>query len=88
MIENMDGANMIDESERKQADLLWALRTRVLTDAEMEEVRNHGWSLLLFNGMTYREHEVMAEFNQLLLNQFMMKVAEVTGKPMVPISPA
>jgi hypothetical protein len=68
------------EDQKRRDDLLWALKTRVLTDKEMEEVRQYGDTLLVHNGQPYREEEVSRELNDLLFQQFRLRTA--SGMPL------
>jgi hypothetical protein len=72
----IDEINKIVATQKHQEDLLWALKTRVLTDAELQEVRTIGTDLIIpiFTYTIYKDKE--AEFNKLLLNQFYMRLAK------------
>ncbi len=60
--------------EIRKADLIWALRTRVLSPEEMEEVRSHGPYLVVQRGETFRQAEIEQRFNDLMLLQFRMRL--------------
>lgn len=72
---------LLAEIYHHRAELIWAMRTRILTAAEMSEVQGYGSSLLTHEGQAYYQADVDREFNQLLLNQFQMRlVAEKVAK--------
>lgn len=58
---------------KKKSELYWALRTRVLTDAEMAEVEQYDYNLLTRTMEPYMPSEVKAEFNQALLIQYKIR---------------
>lgn len=64
------------EMDRKNEELYWALRTRVLTPEEMEEVKRQDYSLLVRTGQSFREAEIRKIFNDALLQQFMIRLAQ------------
>lgn len=61
--------------QARKDELYWALRTRVLTSGEMEEVRQHDYSLLTKQWQSYSQSEVQKTFNDALLQQFMIRLA-------------
>lgn len=65
------------EEQHKQ-DLYWALRTRVLTEDELQLVRRYDFSLCIRykpGGVSYKEAEKQLEFNQALYNQALLQIA-------------
>lgn len=71
-----------DREERHRRELIWALRTRILTNKEMAEVMQRGEQLLVTPWTQFNkrevEWEVEREFNDLLLQQFRMRA--ITGE--------
>lgn len=71
------------EGSRKEAthrhDLYWALRTRVLAEQEMEEVRNYGTTLITEPMRAYTENAVNAELNAAYLQQFTLRQVAARG---------
>lgn len=65
----------LQKREKHRHDLYWALRSRPLSVKEMAEVKQYGISLVLDNGVSYRESEKIAEFNAALLQQFNIRLA-------------
>ena len=70
---NEEAERQIAESQQKQTDLWWALRTRPLSDEEMAEVKNYGAWLNLFTNETYRQEEKTKELNDALARQWEMQ---------------
>jgi len=77
----------LQEQERRQAqheqekrDLLWALRSRPLTDEEMGRVAAHDYSLLVIYGVSYNETEVRRQFGDMLVNQFRLRAIAAEGE--------
>lgn len=72
----------ISQENQKRDDLLWAMRTRVLTDKEMEQVRAFGTQILipLCNGMCSMppESDLQKELNDLLFQQ--VKLRTIAGQ--------
>lgn len=68
------------EDQKRRDDLRWALASRVLTDKEMDEVRQEGIGLLTCNGQPYREEEVQRQLNDLLFQQFRLRAAQGGAK--------
>lgn len=69
-----------EEAERRQhehnqhrKDLYWALRSRILTDEEMDEVAQYGDSLCIEPMVSYYPAEKKQELNDALLQQFRMR---------------
>jgi len=69
-----------DKYEAHKRELIWALRTRVLTDVEMKEVEERGAWLLVptCSGMCAvpNEAELDKRFNDLLLQQVRLRLLE------------
>jgi hypothetical protein len=64
-----------DKEEKHRCALYWALRSRVLTIAEMEEVESYDYHLAVEPMQSYNREEKMDEFNAALLQQFKMRLA-------------
>jgi hypothetical protein len=60
--------------EGRKHELVWALRSRVLTVKEMEEVQQYGTSLLTHNMQSYFQADVEKSFDELLAQQFRLQV--------------
>jgi hypothetical protein len=67
---------------------MWLLRTRVLTDGEMEEVEKYGEYLNIDEAVSYSLNEKSLELNSLFLQQFKLRTtarlakgAQPTGEP-------
>lgn len=65
--------------EVKRRDLIFALQSRVLTDAEMEQVQSWDYHLLVRDGVPFFEHDVRRQFSDLLLAQFKIRQAAKTA---------
>ncbi len=65
----------VAQYEQHRRDLVWALRSRVLTDGEMKEVEQAGSQLLTQQMVSYRQEEVDRQFNDLILQQFRLRIA-------------
>jgi predicted DCC family thiol-disulfide oxidoreductase YuxK len=63
------------EEEKKRLSLYFALRSRVLTDEEMQLVERMDIHLVIEPGRAYYEKEMVAEFNAALLQQFKLRLA-------------
>ena len=61
------------ERQKHKEDLLFALRTRVLTDAEMLEVQDFGINLILRDHETYKEADKQIELNIHYAQQFRLR---------------
>jgi hypothetical protein len=72
-----------DDDEAKK-NLYWALRTRVLTDKEMEQVRQEGVDLLIHNGETFNDVEKEKELNDALVTQFRIRAIAAQTKTSQP----
>lgn len=64
----------IRDHERRRA-LVWALRSRVLTDDEIAEVKRLGADLLVVVGSPYFQADIERRFDDLLLQQFRLRMA-------------
>jgi hypothetical protein len=71
-----------DEAERQKAArrqhidaLAFALQSRILTDAEMQEVAGLGTRLFTREMVGYREEDVQRQLNEALLQQFRLRAA-------------
>lgn len=71
--------------EQEREDLIWALRTRVLTPAELQRVRDWGWSILIRPMQGYYETEVQKQFNDLLLQQERLRALQNTLSQSPPV---
>lgn len=60
--------------EQQRCDLYWALRSRVLTDQEMQQVEEYDYRLTIGDN-PYNELEKRREFNDALLAQFKLHLA-------------
>lgn len=63
------------EQEKKRRNLVFALRSRILTDAEMAEVASHGIYLFVGLGQSFYELDKIKEMNESLLQQFRLREA-------------
>jgi hypothetical protein len=63
------------DHEKARRDLVWAARSRPLTDDEMAQLERSGYSIMVQPGRSFREEEVMREFNDLLLQQYRIRQA-------------
>lgn len=63
------------ERDRHRRDLFWALRSRILTDTEMDEVARYGDDLNIESFVPYSPQEKMREMNDALLQQFKLRAA-------------
>lgn len=61
------------QHEQRRRDLYWALRTRILTPEEMEEVRQRDYLLAVQLGVPFYEKDKREEFNNALLMQYKMR---------------
>lgn len=61
--------------ENHRRDLFWALRSRVLTDAEMTEVDGYRDSLNIEQMVSFNPAEKARELNDALLQQFKLRLA-------------
>lgn len=68
------GRRAFDAQQQARRDLFWALRSRVLTDEEMQEVSRHGTYLNVEMGQSYRPEEKLAELNAALLTQAILRL--------------
>lgn len=59
--------------EKDRADLYWALRTRPISDEDMERVRKLGLALVTQSGVSYREEDKQHELNDALLQQYRIR---------------
>lgn len=88
LVIDKDLVQITQKLDKKHDDLYWALRTRVLTDDEMAQVRRSGTALLMHGGETYSVSELEREFNGALLLQFQMRLVAEEHKrvPKDPMS--
>jgi hypothetical protein len=63
------------ERDKARRELFWALRSRVLTLAEMDQVKMYGKFLNVEEGVPYMQAEKDAELNAALLQQFNLRLA-------------
>lgn len=69
------------KEDARRHELMWLMRTRVLTDAEMAEVGRYGSHLNIDEGVGYYPNEKATELNSLLLQQFQLRaIAEAAKK--------
>jgi hypothetical protein len=61
------------ERREHQDSLYYALRTRVLTKAEMKEVDSMGWWITVHEMQSYNELEKRREFDDAMLQQFRLR---------------
>lgn len=61
------------EREKNSDKLLWALRSRILTDEEMAIVAELGDELLIRCGQPYRQADIEKRLNEALLQQFRLR---------------
>ena len=78
--------------EKEREDLLWALKTRVLTEKEMRAVRQYDYHLCIgmsgsFMSESFSEREKRAEFDRALAMQTALQRAEKNADPR-PLSEA
>ncbi len=75
----------IAKEEKTRADLIWAMRTRVLTDKEMETVRNNGAQILvpMCLGMcsVTTQAELEKTLNDLLFQQTKLRAIKHDASP-------
>jgi hypothetical protein len=76
-------------TQERLEQLWWALRTRVLTDAEMEEVRREGiritQTLIPTSGNnSIARYATCEEFNAALFNQARLQLLAAKGEPVFP----
>lgn len=64
------------ERVQRQRELIWALRTRILTSEEMDEVKDFGPYILVENQSSYRQEDIERRFNDLMLLQFKMRLVK------------
>lgn len=70
----------IANREREREDLWWALRTRLLTDDEMKQVRGWGDRLNVALATPYNGSEKRKELNDALANQAMLQMAKAKAE--------
>ncbi len=73
---NEEAMKMLADYEQHRIDLYFALRSRVLTDEEMQEVAHLGADLTIRIGEVYDQTEKYKELNEALLQQFKLKIAQ------------
>jgi hypothetical protein len=71
---NQEAQQRLREYEQRESDLWWALRTRVLTDEEMAEVRQHDYHLLARNMQPYNEDNLKRQFDRALVTQLYLRM--------------
>lgn len=72
---NREETQRVQGEEQHRKDLYWALRSRVLTDAEMAEVAQYGADLNINDGETYNADEKARELNDALLQQYRLRLS-------------
>ena len=75
LVINSEALKAMDDADKKKADLYWALRTRVLTDDELEQVRNIGTWLVISRNMPFIEKDITEEYNNALYHQAKLRLA-------------
>lgn len=63
------------QRETRRRELIFALQSRVLTDAEMETVQSWDYHILVRDCEPYFEHEKRRQFADLLFAQFRIRQA-------------
>jgi hypothetical protein len=77
---NEEAERLSREYENHKADLWWALRTRVLSDEEMQEVRSYGDFLNVRPMVSYNAEEKRRELDNALANQAMLQIAAMKAE--------
>ena len=62
--------------EVRRRELWWALRTRILSDAEMDTVKSYDYTLTVPNSESFSRAEAQRVFIDALLAQFKMRLAK------------
>jgi hypothetical protein len=75
-----DAMRSLEAEAQSKRDLYWALRSRVLTTAEMKRVERYGIYLVLSPMQAFKEDEKQRELNDALLQQFRLRVARDEAK--------
>lgn len=70
---------MRKERKELKRKLYFAMRSRVLTDEEMQMVEDFDYSLLVQENRSYRLAEVQKEFSEALLQQFKIRYIHEKG---------
>jgi hypothetical protein len=71
------GVMLAEEADRR--DLLWALQSRVLTDAEMAMVETLRLNLVIQSDVPYMEADKQRELNEALLQQYRLRAIANEG---------
>lgn len=72
------------KDEERKRELIFALRSRVLTDEEMAEVASYDISLVITPNVSYMREEKDKYFNDLLLQQFKLRAALISARELTP----
>lgn len=73
------GVQFKRDEENRRRDLWWALRSRVLNDEEMEQVRSYGEHLNVREMVSYNATEKALELNDALHKQALLQLAALKG---------
>lgn len=72
---------LLAEWQARRDALVWAMRSRPVTDREMAEFEQQGYSILTRSGQFYSEDQVMREYNDILLQQYRLRaVAQASAQ--------
>lgn len=74
--------------QKHRRELFWALRSRILSVEEMEEVDKYGSRINIYDGVCYREKDKNEELNAALLNQFRMREAQRSADAVIAANAA
>lgn len=72
-VENIAANEAIANYNNRKRYLMQALQSRILTDAEMNEVNSHGRDLNIYNMEPYQEEQKQRELNEALLQQHRLR---------------
>lgn len=64
---------IVHDHESARRELHWALLTRVLTDEEMQRVKEWGYQLCVGKGQSYFQPQKVMEFQNALLIQYQIR---------------
>ena len=76
-----EGMRTAAQEEQQRRDLYFSLRSRVLTDKEMQEVADYGKYLNIDSSVPYNEGDKAKELNDALLTQFKLRLAAAEQHP-------
>lgn len=72
-VEDITANEAIASYNNRKRYLMQALQSRILTDAEMNEVNSHGRDLNIYNMEPYQEEQKQRELNEALLQQHRLR---------------